>query len=397
MSRTAWGVLLLVSCAHSLAHVLELSLPGVEQQISADYGVGKTVMGWLAFCWRLPWGLGAIAAGALVDRYGGPRMLAAYLLGCAAMCATAGQVPPLPGLFFAMFIMGSFASIYHPAGLALIAEQTTPDNRAFALSIHGVFGSLGIGAAPLLAGMMLSGGASWSQYYWVLAILCGGLALPWVGRGWSGEKQAAAAQSAAGQAEDARADWPSFFGLLGLALLQGTVYSGVMAFLPRYFSESRLALPGISADGAGGVLAGGVLLLGCAGQMLAGIIARPAKLERQLAGVAFGNAPFLLAMGLVSAYGRLAAAGGFALVHFMHQPLYNTLVAKYAPSARRSLCYGVSFATGLGVGGLGAAFAGYFDEVETAYRVLAAAAVLSGIFGIGLAIRNRRMEDRQKD
>jgi len=70
MSRAIWRLVLLISCAHALVHVFELALPSTEQLITVDYDVGKVTMGWLSAAWRLPWGLGALVAGLLVDRYG---------------------------------------------------------------------------------------------------------------------------------------------------------------------------------------------------------------------------------------------------------------------------------------------------------------------------------------
>ena len=125
MNRTILKLVLLVSCAHAMAHVYELSLPAVEQDLAASYlsgdvQHGKEFTGWLSFRWRLPWGIGALLVGWFVDRLGAPRMLVIYLIGCAFMCAIVGLQVDTPLLFVTMFGMGAFASIYHPAGLTLI-------------------------------------------------------------------------------------------------------------------------------------------------------------------------------------------------------------------------------------------------------------------------------------
>ena len=67
--------------------------------------------------------------------------------------------------------MGTFASIYHPAGLSLISRETTPETRGKALGWHGIFGSLGIALAPFLASIVFATGAvGWRDYYLVLII-----------------------------------------------------------------------------------------------------------------------------------------------------------------------------------------------------------------------------------
>ena len=132
------------------------------------------------------------------------------------------------------------------------------------------------------------------------------------------------------------------------------------------------------------LLAAPVLLVGCAGQYLAGRFARPRILEKQLALVTFANVPFLLWMAAASSWGRLLAAGCFALVHFMHQPIYNSLIAKYSPTSRRSLCYGFSFAMGLGLGSVGASFAGFTSSDLTMHGFLALVATVAGLLGVEL-------------
>ena len=206
LSRRAWRLILLTSCAHALVHVFELALPSVELRIADFYGIDKTMTGLLSTCWRFPWGLGALGAGWLVDRLGAERMLTVFLLGCGICCVLVSFAFPLPVMFLLMLLMGTFASIYHPAGLTLISHVTTLDNRPQALGIHGIFGSAGIGGAPFLAAILLAIGFTWQQYYLVLAAVGIGLGLVFVRRlrqdHDSCEPQAAA--------EQASADWTSF-------------------------------------------------------------------------------------------------------------------------------------------------------------------------------------------
>jgi len=119
-----------------------------------------------------------------------------------------------------------------------------------------------------------------------------------------------------------------------------------------------LDLPAATAAGVRNYLAGGVLLVGCFGQYLAGRFARHHWLEPQLLLITLGNVPGLLIMAFGDGLWRVAGALVWSLIHFMHQPVYNSLIAKYTPRARRSLCYGFSFAMGFGFGSFGARFAG---------------------------------------
>ncbi len=381
MNARQWRLVLLVSCAHSLVHIFELSVPAVELDVASDYGVTPATTGMLSSVWRFPFGMGALLAGWLVDRFGAPRLLVFYLFGCGLAAIVAAQAVPLPALFVVMFAMGSAASIYHPAGLALLSYETTAENRAKALGIHGIFGSAGIGGAPFLAAIVLGWGGRWQSFYWALAVA--GMVLGIVFWRWGrrhprvGEHR----QRKRASAEQDAADWGSYSLLVTLGMLQGFTYSAVLTFLRRYLHD----VPGAWTEFAGGdaAVTGAILLVGCVGQFLAGSWARPHRLEAQLMSVVLATVPALAWMGVARGGWRIAAAVVFTLVHFMHQPIYNTLVAKYSSLRRRSVAYGFSFAMGLGVGSVGAAFAGFMPTPAVAYfRLSVAVAIAAGVAGV---------------
>lgn len=396
MVRATLYLVLLVSSAHALVHVYELALPSVEQQIAAEYfGAdevsGKAMTGRLSNAWRLMWGFGAIVAGLLVDRFGARRLLAIYLLGCAAACALAATSTTQSSLFVAMITMGALASIYHPAGLSLISHETTADNRPLALGLHGIFGSVGISSAPLLAGILLAASFTWRQIYWVFMVPGAILGIVFV---WQAirhpaieSRRATPDSSTKANDEQDHVDWMSFFTLTALASVQGFIYSALMSFLPRYLSGAAEWFGW--AKGDGNFLAAGVLFAGCAGQALAGRYAKSSILEKQLGWITFGNIPFLVWMAFAGTWDRVPAAGLLALVHFMHQPIYNSLIAKYTPRHRRSLCYGFSFAMGLGLGSFGARFAGAFQSDGIVYGTLAAVAGVGCLVCVVLVLLNR--------
>ncbi len=384
-------LVLLISAAHALVHLYELSLPSVEHRIAAEYypeeseaniAKGKKMSGLLSMTWRLPWGIGALLAGLLVDRFGAKRLLLVYLIGVSTICALVRFTQPMSMLFVTMFCMGLLASIYHPAGLSWISHRTNSQQRPFALGIHGILGSLGIASGPFLVASMIHFGFSWRDCYSLLAIP--GLALAVVLVSYR-ENKATEKTSAPARKDvvaekspviddDEESDWSAFFVLTTVALAQGIVYAGVLSFLPRYMAGWSA---GVDATTNAGLLTTGVLVLGCIGQYTAGYFARAEKLERQLFWVSLANAPLLACMALADGPMRPIAAGAFSIVHFMHQPIYNSLIAKYSTSSRRSLAYGFSIAIGLGLGSIGATLVGYARTQHVAFLSLAGVAILS--------------------
>ncbi len=399
MNAATLRLVLLISCCHALVHVYEHSLASVEQLIVADSAFGvaaadqEKVSGALGNWLRLPFGLCALAAGWLADRFGAKRLLLVYLFGCSMAALLAWYSPSLLLVTTSMFLLGLFAGIYHPAGVGLITHHTNPENRPMALGYHGIFGSAGIAAGPLLAGLVLNMGVTWRQYYLVLSlpgIVLGALLVLRLSRSQQ-ESQAANTQAAK---DDGKADgqndgeddayWRSYFMLIALASVAGFVYAAILHFLPRYLDGAHLQLGDIPPQSLRNYLTAMVLLLGIIGQYTAGRVARPTTLEPLMAGALFAAAPCVLWMGFAEGTARVGAAALFSPVFFMHQPLFNSLVAKYVPRRRRSLCYGLSFTVGFGVGSLGPNFAGRIEDYLLRYGCLAALLVLCGTLALVL-------------
>lgn len=396
MTPATLRLVLLISCAHALVHIYEHALPSVEMLIGQDYSVGERVTGSLGTIWRLPFGFAAFLAGWLADRVGAKPMLLVYLVGCSATSALAFLAPSLAALFAVMFAMGLFASIYHPTGLALISHETPVQFRPLALGYHGILGSLGIAAAPFLAAVVLNLGVGWRQYYLVLVLPGALLAVVLAARLRQPPRQHATAPTSALGAS--HGDWAAYAALCVAGTLAGFIYAALLHFLPRYLGESGVGVAWIPPASLRNYLAAGVLLVGCVGQYVAGRWAVPDRLEPLMMLILAANAPFLAWMGVAEGWQRVAAAALFALVHFMHQPIYNSLIAHYVPGPRRSLGYGVSNTLTFGVGALGATFAGYAraEWGETVnYSLLAMLALLAAGVAAGLwwRVAHNRLSD----
>lgn len=394
MNSATLKLVLLIACCHALVHVFEHSYAGVEQMVVADPAfdipsVDSTeVSGLLGSTLRLPFGLFAFFAGWLADRLGARRMLVAFLLGCAITAVIVFSADTLWLMYLGLFTMGVFLSIYHPAGVGLISLSTTQHNRPMALGYHGMIGATGTALAPLLVALAIDCGASWRQYY---LILSGVAILLLVLMMWRLPKlmaESIAANEADEQAlknkpsppeeeiilddypsetveeihpED-RTHWLSYAMLITTVALAGIVYAAICNFLPRYL----FGIEGVDSKSVANYLAAGVLFLGVLGQLVGGFVAKPHTLERLMIVSFLTAAVFVYWMGTAQGWWRLAAVGLFSPIFFMHQPVFNSLVAKYTPRHRRSFCYGLSFTLGFGVGSIGPTFAGEMLKISQA-------------------------------
>ncbi len=372
-----------------MVHTFEHALPAVEQMIGDEFHVDKDYTGALGTVWRLPFGLLAMLAGWLADRHGAKAMLIVYLLGCSVTAVLSATAPSLAVLFCWMFAMGCFASIYHPAGLSLISHETTAANRGKALGWHGIFGSLGIAAAPFLASLVFSTGrVGWRAYY-VLLTLPAMLIVLLMTRlkvtSESGTPVVASSDSASAAKSIDPIPWRPFLILVTAGSMGGFIYAAIMHFLPRYLSETGLRPSDWPDASFRTALATMVLVCGAVGQGIAGRIAQPQKLKSQLVTILLANAPFLLWMAFADGVWRFVAACGLAFVHFMHQPIYNSIVAHIIPRSRRSLGYGFSNMMTFGIGAIGPIVAGKLTD-RVAYASLAGVALLAATVAVMLQV-----------
>ena len=384
MTRTAFRLILLVSCAHALVHVFELALPSVEQMIGEDL-VGKTAAenkaatGTLGMAWRLPFGLLAMVAGWMADRYGSRRLLIVYLGGCIITAIAAANSHSMPPLFISMLVMGCFASIYHPAGLSLISRVTTPETRGRALGGHGIFGSIGITAAPMGAAVLFgTGWLGWRGYYMALcvpAVVIALLVLVSIRRVSSTREP----DSQVGPVSEENGPFQRgpYMLLVASGALSGFVYGAFLHFLQRYLDGAGIRPESVSAESFRNLLAAVTLSFAVGGQWLAGRLARPGRLEWLQVAILAASAPCLVLMGLATGWFCLVSACSFAFIHFMTQPVYNSLIAQLVPSRHRSTGYGFSNMICFGIGGLGPLIVGQSTDNLLIYCGLAAVVGLS--------------------
>ncbi len=387
MNRQTFRLIILISLAHALVHVFELALPSVEQMIGDEFSITKKETGWLGTVWRFPFGAGALLAGLMVDRWGSKRMLIFYLLGCGVTAIAAAWAPDLSMVTFAMFSMGCFASIYHPAGLSAISRATSAKDRGKALGWHGIFGSAGIASAPFIAGVVFgTTGLGWRQYYMILVIPAIMLAvmLALFMKDDQVEAQSANKNREHDADESAGQSTRGYFQLICVGVLQGFIYAGYLHFLPRYLGEANIRPEGMSEESFGNCMTAMALVFGIFGQAVAGRLSRPGHLENLLCWILWGNVLPLLLMATATGYWRIAGACLMAFVLFMSQPAYNSLLAQYVPPHRRSLGYGFNNFVSFGLGSLGAKFIGMMTTDWSAYGSMAIVAGVAGFLGLWL-------------
>lgn len=97
-------------------------------------------------------------------------MMAVFYFGCGGSLALAALAPNLIVLAVALFLLGTFAAIYHPVGMPMLIASAVSRGRT--LAFNGVCGNIG---AALAAGIsaVLASWIGWRAAFLVPAAACG--------------------------------------------------------------------------------------------------------------------------------------------------------------------------------------------------------------------------------
>ncbi len=358
MNSREKSIVIAMSACHALVHAYMLIFPTIYKELGEGLGLEFARVGLVGMVSYMAFGFGALPAGFLVDRFGAKNLVMACLAGTTLASVLTFAAGSGVTVAVALVVLGFFASLYHPAGLAMISMNVK--NVGKAIGIHGMAGTLGVAAAPLVAGTMTSR-FTW-QYAYVLLGIVGLVLLIYVlatsresGMGAAGRARRADSGSKVGSA------WHDLVVFYVVVLVYGLIYRGVMTFFPAYLSE-RVAFIGGDV-GRLGLVSSGIMVISIVGPLVGGYLAsHTTDIRRSLFGI-FGVLA-VLSVGFYFLYGiflvlMVAAA---VLLIFCFQPLQNTLIARLSHDNRRGMAYGINFTLSFGVGAVAAGIGGVIGE-----------------------------------
>ncbi|HAA93494.1 MAG TPA: MFS transporter, partial [Rhodospirillaceae bacterium] len=158
-------ILIFATVAVALAVDRQMDIPGVTTEWGLTYSefIPFATAGFVAF------GVFSIPAAWIADKWSRPGMIAVFFLGmgAATMLAALSQTPW--HLAAAVFLIGMMGAIYHPVGLALVVQGKV--NTGVPLAINGVFGNIGVAAAPLVT-LILIEYYGWRTAFFIPGAIC---------------------------------------------------------------------------------------------------------------------------------------------------------------------------------------------------------------------------------
>src|SRR5262245_20119563 len=108
--------------AHAIDHFVLLIFPTVVIGLEVVFRRPYAEMIALSTAAFVAFGVFSIPAGWLADRWSRRNMMALFYFGCAVSLLAVGLAPTPLMLAVAMFLLGTFAAIYHPVGMAMLID-----------------------------------------------------------------------------------------------------------------------------------------------------------------------------------------------------------------------------------------------------------------------------------
>ena len=140
----------LVGSAHALSHYFQLVLPPLFPLLRDEFGVSWSLLGMIVGTFYVASGVSQFLSGFAVDRFGARPVMFAGLALLAGGTVLAGFAPGIGWLFVFAALMGVGNGVFHPVDFAILNANVATKRLGHAYSVHGIGGSLGYAASPIV-------------------------------------------------------------------------------------------------------------------------------------------------------------------------------------------------------------------------------------------------------
>ncbi len=292
----------------------------------------------------IAFGLGAIPAGWLADKWSRKGMMVIFFIGIGGATALTALADTPFEVGCGLLAVGAFAAIYHPVGIALVVE--THQRTGVALAVNGVFGNLGVASAALVTALFIDTlGWRWAFAVPGLVAVAVGLAY-WahIAKSWSDSKIAAPTHPAAvnTRAEMSREAALRVYAVILLSTaIGGLIFQAATFALPKIFDER---LDGLATTATQvGWYAFVVLAIASIAQLVVGTLIDRHSARTVFAIVALTQAILFWTMQQLTGSLALIVAGGFMFAVFGQIPITDVLVGRMARGPWRSRIFAMKY------------------------------------------------------
>lgn len=387
---TPRAILFFACAAHFMHHVLVSLYLTLVLTLTGEW---RMSYGDLIALWTigsLMVGLGAPLAGWLGDRWGEARVMALTFFGLGGASILCGLAQGPAAMQAALAVLGAFGALYHPVGNSWVVKHAVERGKAIALA--GIFGSFGVAAGPVAAGV-LNDVIDWRWAFiapGLVTIAFGVALLVLMAQGRIPERDGDAAETSPHDAPTAR-DRRNVLLLLALTMtLTLIAVTAFMTALPKLIEDLSL----VSREGLIGVglVTGAIFLTASGAQFLGGHYADRGAARRTYIALFAILAVAFAAAAMTGNWLILPLAIAVMFLFEAIAPIETIFVARFAPAAQRGLFFGIRYAISIVGGPVGVGLVAYLYDpgVRFAPLLFVLAVGAAAIAAISLALPRDR-------
>ena len=292
-------------------------------------------------------GAAAPVASILAERYSRRLMFCIFPLGVGCSSILAGLSQNLMQLGISLSLIGLFASIYHPVGIAMLMRNK--ENLGFRLGLNGVWGNMGVAAAPLITGLLIIMG-NWRFAFVVPGIICLLFGF-WLIYSKYNEEEFSQKVRSNIDFETFSDGWKmAMLALVFITVAGGFTFGALTFLIPRYF---EVYLTQISENVAfTGLLAAGVYGIASFSQIVSGWVIDRRDYRGVLLFIGLGQIIFIYSASQTENFMLLfTIIFGMAFV-FGQIPIGDAILSAYIPDKYRSQFLSIKFLLNLCIGAM---------------------------------------------
>jgi MFS family permease len=340
---------LYLNIGHLLDHFMMLIFAKAAFDAGREFGLSYEEIIVYGTLGVIMFGAAAPLAGWLADKYSRAILITVYPfgLGLGGLLASLSYSTEMLGI--SLGVLGFFAAIYHPVGIAMLTKR--PGKIGLRVGVNGVWGNMGVAAAPVFTGILIAY-ADWRLGFLLPSIFCICFGLFQLFAFVEDEdvnlkniKNKAASTLSSPFSEG----WKIVLFALSITTLSGGFIFGALTFLiPRLFEVSMVQ---ISTDVAiTGLLAGLVYAIASFSQIGTGWLVDKVPPKYVLSAMGLGQLIFIYIASQSSDYNLLFIMLAAMIFVFGQVPITDVILVKYVQDSWRGRVLSIKFMVNLSAG-----------------------------------------------
>lgn len=327
---------LFLNIGHTIDHLFMLMFPAVAALAAVEFGATYGEVLTLATGSFIAFGVFSLPMGWLADRFSREFMLSIFFFGIGAAMILTSFAQERWQIVAALTLVGMFAAIYHPVGLAMVSQGGGEVGRR--LGVNGVWGNMGVAASALSIGAFADF-AGWREAF----MLAGALSIM-LGFGWVRVSRATGLEAGAKKKQGGTPaiDWKRVLVVVLITTtVGGFIFNSMTVSLPKVLVD-RLADFSLTATEVGAI-ASAVYASAAFTQVVVGRAIDKYSIKPIFLALVAGQSVALYLAVSASGWMMVVIAVFVMILVFGQIPINDTLIARYTPDSWRSRVYSVKY------------------------------------------------------